>query len=289
MVSSRPGRCGRARACAGGCGRVRARHAGGRPHTGCAGRSGAGAHDACPACGAVRRRDRRAGRRPRRHGARRSRCGEDRRGVRALRGDRRADGHARPGDHRCRRRVDPAPLPLVDRLPRPHVPAPTDGEAFRLRHRCARSIAAGSRPASARHCGSRRASARRTWAGPGFASTCCRSRRRRCGSIGHAALAAPGGGGAGVPRRAAAMLGPELLALMPSYRRVDRRTPLHGARPRPQRPGADTPPRRRALEQLAREVDDPELGTRIRELAWSPPTPEEDEMDRVARQAEGSA
>ncbi len=89
---------------------------------------------------------------------------------------------------------------------------------------------------------------------------------------------------------AAALLGPELVALLPSYRRVDRRTPLERALAHVRSARAqDTPPRRRALERLAREVDDPELGTRIRELAWSPPTPEEDEMDRLARQAEGSA
>jgi hypothetical protein len=48
----------------------------------------------------------------------------------------------------------------------------------------------------------------------------------------------------------------------------------------------DAPPRRRALERLAREVDDPELGVHIRELAWSPPSPEDSEMDRVADQIE---
>jgi hypothetical protein len=86
---------------------------------------------------------------------------------------------------------------------------------------------------------------------------------------------------------AAALLGPELLALVPSYRRVDRRTPLERALAHVRSARAqDAPPRRRALERLAREVDDPELGTRIRELAWSQPSPEGDEMDRVARQVE---
>jgi hypothetical protein len=85
---------------------------------------------------------------------------------------------------------------------------------------------------------------------------------------------------------AAALLVPELFALVPAYRRVDRRTPLERAlaHVRAARAHGD-PPRRRALERLAREVDDPELGTRIRELAWSPPGPEEDEMDHVAQQA----
>lgn len=89
---------------------------------------------------------------------------------------------------------------------------------------------------------------------------------------------------------AVALLGPELLALVPSYRRVDRRTPLERALAHVRTARSQgTPPRRRALERLACEVDDPELGSRIRELAWSPPSPEEDEMDRVARQAEGSS
>jgi hypothetical protein len=85
---------------------------------------------------------------------------------------------------------------------------------------------------------------------------------------------------------AAALLVPEVLALAPASRRVDRRTPLERAlaHVRAARAYAD-PRRRRALERLAREVDDPELGTRIRELAWSPPSPEKDEMDRVADQA----
>lgn len=85
---------------------------------------------------------------------------------------------------------------------------------------------------------------------------------------------------------AAVLLAPELLALVPAHRRVDRRTPLERAlaHVRAARVHAD-PRRRRALERLAREVEDPELGTRIRELAWSPPSPEGEEMDRVADQA----
>jgi hypothetical protein len=85
-----------------------------------------------------------------------------------------------------------------------------------------------------------------------------------------------------------------VIALAPAYRRVDRRTPLERAlaHVRAARAYAD-PRRRRALERLAREVDDPELGSRIRELAWSPPSPEGADMDRVAdqatRQLEGNA
>jgi hypothetical protein len=86
---------------------------------------------------------------------------------------------------------------------------------------------------------------------------------------------------------AAALLVPELLALVPAYRRVDRRTPLERALAHVRAARVhDAPPRRRALERLAREVDDPELGVRIRELAWSPPSPEGSEMDRVANQIE---
>ncbi len=89
---------------------------------------------------------------------------------------------------------------------------------------------------------------------------------------------------------AGGLLAPELLALLPSYRRVDRRTPLQRAldnvRAARER---DAQPRRRALELLAREVGDDELEERIRELAWSPPSPPADEMQRVADQAEERA
>lgn len=89
---------------------------------------------------------------------------------------------------------------------------------------------------------------------------------------------------------AVALLTPELLALVPSYRRVDRRTPLQRALDQVRLARArEAPPRRRALELLAREVADPELEARIRELAWSPPSPEGSEMDRVADQAEERA
>jgi hypothetical protein len=93
---------------------------------------------------------------------------------------------------------------------------------------------------------------------------------------------------------AALLLVPEAMALVPSYRRVDRRTPLERALAHVRLSRAhEEPRRRRALERLAREVDDPELGTQIRELAWSPPGPEDHEMDRVAdqatRQADGTA
>jgi hypothetical protein len=93
---------------------------------------------------------------------------------------------------------------------------------------------------------------------------------------------------------AAVLLAPEAMALLPAYRRTDRRTPLERALAHVRAARAHAEPRRRrALERLAREVDDPELGTQIRELAWSPPGPEEAEMDRVAdqatRQAEGTA
>ncbi len=86
---------------------------------------------------------------------------------------------------------------------------------------------------------------------------------------------------------AAALLLPELLALVPSYRRVDRRTPLQRALAHVRVVRAeDDPRRRRALERLAREVDDPALGTQIRKLAWSPESPEGEDMERVAEQAE---
>jgi len=89
---------------------------------------------------------------------------------------------------------------------------------------------------------------------------------------------------------AAALLVPELLALAPAYRRVDRRTPLERALAHVRAARAhDAPPRRRALERLAREVDDPELGVRIRELAWSPSSPEGTEMERVADEIEEGA
>jgi hypothetical protein len=89
---------------------------------------------------------------------------------------------------------------------------------------------------------------------------------------------------------AAALLAPELMALVPAYRRVDRRTPLERALAHVRAARAHgAPPRRRALERLAREVDDPELGVRIRELAWSPSSPEGSEMDRVADQVEEGA
>ncbi len=86
---------------------------------------------------------------------------------------------------------------------------------------------------------------------------------------------------------AAALLLPELRALVPSYRRVDRRTPLQRALAHVRVVRAeDDPRRRRALERLAREVHDPELETRIRRLAWSPESPDGGDMDRVAEQAE---
>jgi hypothetical protein len=89
---------------------------------------------------------------------------------------------------------------------------------------------------------------------------------------------------------AAGLLLPELRSLVPAYRRVDRRTPLERALAHVRASRAqDAPPRRRALERLAREVDDPELGVRIRELAWSPSSPEGSEMDRVADQIEEEA